>query len=96
MNTCGVCGERATCAYSYGANVAYACPAHDPTRQPGWVTITLNCNFTYCTLPSFPVLAAQHTYTTACDGWHPPGPCPPAQVIHPGTAAGAWDAGSWG
>lgn len=22
---------------------------------------------------------AQHTYTTACDGLHPYGPCPPAQ-----------------
>ncbi len=23
--------------------------------------------------------AAQHTYTTACDGLHEPGPCPPGQ-----------------
>lgn len=22
---------------------------------------------------------AQHAYTQACDGWHPPGPCPPSQ-----------------
>lgn len=23
--------------------------------------------------------AAQHTFTTACAGFHPPGPCPPSQ-----------------
>jgi hypothetical protein len=23
--------------------------------------------------------AAQHTYTTACDGLHAPGPCPPSR-----------------
>jgi hypothetical protein len=26
--------------------------------------------------------AAQHTYTTACDGHHAPGPCPPSAHRH--------------
>lgn len=25
------------------------------------------------------LFAAQHTYTMACDGFHPPGPCPPSR-----------------
>ena len=26
------------------------------------------------------IFAAQHTYTRACDGFHPPGPCPQAAI----------------
>jgi hypothetical protein len=48
---CGVCGRRAACAYSYGAGEMFACVVHDPTHQPGWMTTTLGCNFTYRTLP---------------------------------------------
>ncbi len=25
--------------------------------------------------------AAQHTFTTACDGYHPSGPCPPSREV---------------
>jgi hypothetical protein len=26
------------------------------------------------------LFAAQHAYTMACDGFHPPGPCPPSRA----------------
>lgn len=47
---CGACGEPATCAYDYGQGTQLACPAHDPTRQPGWAAAAQPPGFAYRTL----------------------------------------------
>lgn len=71
QRSCGQCGERASCVYSYGAGPLYACPAHDPTHQPGWASTTLGCSFTYRTLAGAAV-----PHTTGHLSVRPPQPDP--------------------
>lgn len=54
METCGQCGARATCAYSWGLAEQYACASHDPTQVRGGFAV--RGPLTYRTIPPMQVI----------------------------------------
>jgi hypothetical protein len=81
VHQCAECGERATCAYSFGTEEKYACAAHDPLRPPFGAVV--NGTWSYRTLHEPLATTAHLGHLTL---WPPPQVLYPRQQMTSGTA----------